>query len=156
MPADCTTTHVTPHYTLVKSSDPVSGSTVKPGDAITYTLTVHNDSAATVSGAVVTDDLSQVLNNATVSGSIGAGATITGTTLTWNVPTIAAGGADATVSYTVTVNAGAYNKTLKNVATPGPGGSCVTAADCTTNASHAALHVDQVVGSGVGFDGAAG
>ena len=43
--ADCTTTHPTPHYTLSKSSDPVSGSTVQPGDSITYTLTVHNDSA---------------------------------------------------------------------------------------------------------------
>ena len=61
------------------------------------------------------------------------GASITGTTLTWNVPTILAGGADATVSYTVTVNAGAYNKTLTNVATPGPGGECTTAADCTTD-----------------------
>ena len=55
---------------LSKSSDPASGSTVSPGDTITYTLTVHNDSAATVSGAVVTDDLSAVLNNATL-GTVG-------------------------------------------------------------------------------------
>ncbi len=105
---------------------------MKPGDTITYTLTVHNDSDATVTGAVVTDNLSAVLNNATV-GTVGAGASITGTTLTWNVPEILAGGADATVSYTVTVNAGAYNKTLTNVVTPGPGGDCTTAADCTTD-----------------------
>ena len=94
---------------LSKTSDPASGSTVEPGSEITYTLRVHNDSDATVAGAVVTDDLSDVLNNASVV-SVGAGATITGTTLTWNVPTIAAGGADATVSYTVKVNADAHRR----------------------------------------------
>ena len=129
--ADCTTEHFTPHYVVSKTSDPATGSTVNPGDTITYTLTVHNDSDATVAGAVVTDDLSAVLNNATVT--VGAGASITGTTLTWNVPTIAAGGADATLSYTATVKAGAYNKTLTNVVTPGPGGDCISAADCTTD-----------------------
>ena len=99
---------------------------------ITYTLKVHNDSSATVTGAVVTDDLSDVLNNASVV-SVGAGATITGTTLTWTVPTIAAGGADATVSYTVKVNADAHGVTIRNVVTPGPGGDCTSEADCTTD-----------------------
>ena len=118
---------------------------------------MHNDSAATVSGAVVTDDLSAGVEQRHVGGSRSSpDATITGTTLTWNVPTIAAGGADATVSYTVTVNAGAYNKMLTNVATPGPGGECATAADCTTDHFDAALHAVEVVGSGVGVDGEPG
>ena len=72
---------------------------------------------------VVTDDLSDVLDNATL-GTVGAGGTVTGTTLTWAVPTLQPG-ASATLVYTVTVNAGAFNQTLGNVATPGPGGECV-------------------------------
>ena len=118
--AICTTDHFTPHYVLSKTSDPASGSTVEPGDTITYTLTVHNDSDATVAGAVVTDDLSDVLNNASVV-SVGAGASITGTTLTWNVPTIAAGGADATLSYTVKVNADAIGVTIRERRDAGSG-----------------------------------
>ena len=71
---DCSTTHVTPHYVLEKESDPVSGSSVNPGDTITYTLSATNDSDAVLTGAVVTDDLSNVLNNATL-GTVGAGGT---------------------------------------------------------------------------------
>ena len=63
---DCSTTHLTPHYVLKKSSNPATGSTVQPGDTITYTLTVTNDSDAVLTGAVVTDDLSDVLDNATL------------------------------------------------------------------------------------------
>ena len=84
-PAVCTTTHPTPHYLLAKSSDPASGETVNPGDTITYTLTVTNDSDGVLTGAVVTDDLSDVLDNATM-GTIGAGGSLAGTTLTWAVP----------------------------------------------------------------------
>ncbi len=73
-----------------------------------------------------------MLNHASVV-SVGAGATITGTTLTWNVPTIAAGGADATLSYTVKVNADAIGVTIRNVATPDQSGDCTSEADCTTD-----------------------
>ena len=121
--ADCTTTHPTPHYTLTKSSDPASGETVQPGGTITYTLTAHNDSQGVVSGAVVTDDLSDVLDDATLD-AVPADASVSGTTLTWNVPTLQPG-ESATLSYTVTVNADAFNQTLHNVATPGVGGACV-------------------------------
>ena len=63
-PADCTTTHPTPHYVLTKVSDPASGSTVQPGATVGYTVTATNDSDGVVTGAVVTDDLSDVLDNA--------------------------------------------------------------------------------------------
>ena len=46
---------------------------------------------------------------------------MTGTTLTWTVPTLQP--VVATLTYTVTVNAGAFNQTLVNVATPGRVGS---------------------------------
>ena len=54
-------------------------------------------------------------------------------TITWAVPTILAGGADATVSYTVTVKSDAWNVTLRNHATPVDiTGSCPGANDCIT------------------------
>ena len=130
LPANCDTVHPTPGYTLAKSSNPADGATVNPGSTVTYTLTATNNSAGVVSGAVVTDNLSDVLDNATM-GTVGAGGSVTGTTLTWNVPTLQPGQV-ATLVYTVTVNAGAYNQNLGNVVTPGPGGVCVLPANCDT------------------------
>ena len=121
-PTDCTTTHPTPHYTLTKASDPESGSTVNPGDTISYTLTATNDSEGIVTGAVVTDDLTDVLDNATI-GTVGTGGSVTGSTLTWVIPQLAAG-ERATLTYTVTVAPDAYSQTLHNVITPGVGGDC--------------------------------
>ena len=133
-PADpdegCATTHVTPHYVLTKSSNPVSGSTVLPGETITYTLTAFNDSEAVLSGAVVTDDLSDVLDNATVQ-SVGPGGVVTDTRLTWTLPTVRAR-SDRDADIRRAVDAGAYDETIGNVATPGPGGDCEAPADCTT------------------------
>ena len=120
-----------PHWLLTKSSDkPVN---VMPGDSITYTLHVTNDSQATVQSATVTDDLSAVLDDATISLPLASGLALNGTTLTWTVPTPIAPGDSRAVSYTVTVNDGAWNVDIDNLATPGPGGDCPTPAECTTH-----------------------
>ena len=58
-------------------------------------------------------------------------ASLTDTTLTWNVPTLAPDGT-VTLSYTVIVNEGAYGVTLRNVATPDDSGECEQPDDCTT------------------------
>lgn len=118
-------------YVLTKVSDPASGATVEPGDTVTYTLTVTNNSAGYVAGATVIDDLSDVLDNATIA-TIGAGGSLTGTTLTWTVPGPLAPGDEVMLSYTVTVDAGAYGETLRNVATPDENGECEEPNDCTT------------------------
>lgn len=138
-PANCTTETDIPAWTLQKTSDPATGSTVARGSTITYTLTATNKGPGVLSGATVRDDLSKVLNNAAfVAGSITpsgtGGAALTGTDLDWDVPDLAVG-ADATVSYRVTVNSDAYSATLVNVATPGdPGGVCLDndPKNCTT------------------------
>ena len=109
-----------PHWVLSKSSDPASGSTVNPGDTITYTLTADNTSEATVTGATAVDTLP---TNAALVTPLPAGLTDNGDgTLTWTIPDIAPGSA-VTVSYAVTVDAGAYNQTVRNVVTTSsPGG----------------------------------
>ena len=126
---DCETENPTPAYTLTKSSVPVDGSTVEPGETVVYTLTVKNTSDAILEGFAVTDNLANVLNNAELAVPLAGGLTLAGTTLTWAIPTLAPD-ATATVSYTVTINDGAWGVTIGNVATPGDGGECVI--DCDT------------------------
>jgi len=118
-----TTSHVTPAWTLAKTSDPATGSTVGAGSVITYTLTVTSTTDAVVSGAVVTDDLSKVLQYGTLV-SQPLGTTLAGTTLTWTVPDLAGAGATTAISYQVRLSSSAHGVTVTNVATPGPGGGC--------------------------------
>jgi uncharacterized repeat protein (TIGR01451 family) len=121
----CATEHHVPLWTLEKTSDPASGSLVVPGSTITYTLTAANAGPGAVTGAVVVDDLSEVLRQATLVEPLPAGVTLSGETLTWAVPDIALGGTQS-ISYSVRVDAGAYGVTLVNVATPGDaGGGCL-------------------------------
>jgi uncharacterized repeat protein (TIGR01451 family)/fimbrial isopeptide formation D2 family protein len=125
----CTTSSSTAKWSLTKTSDPASGSVVKPGDTLTYTLTVANEGPVAVTGAQVSDDLSDLLDDATL-GTLPAGVTRSGTTLTWAVPTIEVGGV-ASVSYPVTVKASARGAALTNTASPvGAGGHCPLT--CTT------------------------
>ncbi|WP_158277186.1 DUF7507 domain-containing protein [Serinibacter arcticus] len=95
-----------PGFTLTKSSDPVSGTSVQGGDTITYTVTGTNTGTTALDPVTITDDLSGVLDNATLTGaptsSVGAAPTVTGTTLTWN-GSLAVGGA-VTLTYTVTLD----------------------------------------------------
>ncbi len=127
----CTSIVKVQSYTVAKTS---SVQTVAPGGVISYTVTVTNTGSVPYTAAApasFTDDLSQVLNGASYNGDASGGATVTGTTLSWSgaVPV----GASATVTYSVTVNAPATNKTLTNQVTPtGSGGSCVSTADCQT------------------------
>lgn len=63
-----TTEHHTPAWSLEKTSDPASGSSVDPGDQVTYTLTATNTTDnAVLRGAVATDDLSDVLRYASLT-----------------------------------------------------------------------------------------
>ena len=127
-PPACETTHFTPAWTLAKTSDPTSGSTVQPGSTISYTLTATNVADdATLTGATATDDLSQVLDHGSLV-SVPTGATLSGTTLTWQIPDLAPG-ASATLTYQVKLDSDAWDVTLTNVATP-HGGQCVES--CTT------------------------
>ena len=91
-----------------------------------------NVSDASVTGMTVSDDLADVLDDATLD-AVPAGATLAGTRLVWAVPTLAARGDSATLTYTVTVEEGSSLATLHNVATPDqPSGSCVAVGACET------------------------
>ncbi|WP_162621906.1 CshA/CshB family fibrillar adhesin-related protein [Microbacterium suaedae] len=140
--ADCTVNHVS-DVAVEKSSDPESGSTVEPGDEITYTVTFTNRSANPDADPVAvdyTDHMADVLDDATLT----AGPTVSDEDLaaelddgkmrmTGTVPT----GAVYTVTYTVTVNAfdEQGDRTISNVvAITGEEPACVEGSPlCTTH-----------------------
>ncbi|MCD4853173.1 DUF11 domain-containing protein [Arthrobacter sp. AK01] len=120
-----------PGWTITKTAtvDGVAsnGQTVKPGDTITYTVTASSNRGQ-IDGIVLTDDLSDVLDQAAfVPGSavltIGtatpipvAGPVAPSTTLTTPAFSLSTG-QTATLSYEVTVNEGAWSAQLVNVVT---------------------------------------
>ncbi|MEK2492765.1 hypothetical protein WN990_24750 [Kitasatospora purpeofusca] len=99
---DCSATVSVKHLTVKKSADT---SVVRPGDRITYTVTVTNDGQVDYPGASFSDDLTKVLDDATY----GNDATATAGAASYTAPTLSwtgdlAVGASATVTYSVTVN----------------------------------------------------
>lgn len=121
------TVHVTPSWTLSKSSDPAPGTVLVGGTTLTYTLHAGNTGPATVSGATAVDDLSGVLGSALLVTPLADGLEYDPDTqsLIWSVPDLAPGDPEATVSYAVTVIATAAGRDIRNAVTPvGLGGSC--------------------------------
>ncbi|MBZ5737546.1 M1 family aminopeptidase [Nocardioides mangrovi] len=105
---------------------------VSSGDAATYTLGVRNTGkvAMTDGQAVISVDVSDLTDDGTI-GTLPAGVSRSGSTLTWSVPATALG-ATSTVDIPFTVT-GATGTTLKAVASTGStvlGGTCVS---CTAS-----------------------
>ena len=108
---DCTTRHLLGDYNLVKSSDPETGSSVAPGETVTYTVTVTQIGPAPVVGASFVDNLSEVLDDATfVENSIQATA---GTATFDEVAGTLSWSGDLDVGDFVTVT---YSVTVKDIA----------------------------------------
>lgn len=118
-------------WTLTKSADPSSGTAVLEGGIVTYTLTATNNSDVPVVGATATDDLSDVLDNATL-GTLPDGLQLSGDDLLWSIGTIGAN-SSTSISFSVTVDAGNGGQYLINVASPGSNGTCVSPLDCETS-----------------------
>ncbi|GAA4160645.1 hypothetical protein GCM10022286_16980 [Gryllotalpicola daejeonensis] len=132
---ECATNDPVQSFTIAKASS--ASGPVHPGDTVTYAVTVTNTGAAAYTAAdpaSFTDDLSKVLDDAMyVPGSASAGATVTGTQLSWSGPL--AVGATQTITYQVKVAAaGSGDGTLTNevAPVPGNGGDCTIAGECTT------------------------
>ncbi|MFK4788737.1 SdrD B-like domain-containing protein [Microbacterium sp. ZW T5_56] len=122
-----------PEPQYAKTSDPVPGTVVKPGDAVTYTVTAVNPSATqSITTGTLTDNMSAVLDKATLSpagavpvltcqGPVGAtcGAIVfnaTAKTVVWTASAAAplSAATTAKITYTVVVDAGATG-TVGNV-----------------------------------------
>ncbi|MFE4588801.1 DUF7927 domain-containing protein [Streptomyces laurentii] len=119
-------------FTVAKT---VSPRTAEPGDTVTYTVAVTNTGSTAFTDAdpaTFTDDLSDVLDDATYNNDATGGATVSGNTLSWSGPL--AVGATVTVTYSVTVNDPVTgDRHLRNAVTPGTSGTCATTGTCTTD-----------------------
>ncbi|MDQ0213197.1 DUF7927 domain-containing protein [Arthrobacter bambusae] len=134
-------------WTLGKTASPASGTSINPGDpsanrVITYAVTATNSTANPITGVILTDDLSQVLNNATftagsanltVNGSTPLAVPDPGTGSTLATPSFTLpGNGTAVLTYSVTVNTNAWLVIVKNGAT---GSGIVPPARCVTGGS---------------------
>jgi|GEM_PF-920871 len=126
----CSTTHplANPAITVVKSSNPASGTSVTAGQTITYTLTATVTQAALTSPLVLIDTLSanQTFGSVTAAGSF----TCTGS-LQCTLPSGTVPGTYA-VSYTATVNNNATGAVGNNVVPSGGSPTPPTCATCST------------------------
>lgn len=130
-PACASVTFADPSFTVSKSVDK---SSARPGEQVTYTLTVTNtgDVAYTDDApADLTDDLSAVLDDAAYNDDATNGATVDGNTLSW--AGALAVGQTKTITYSVTVNdPDTGDQILENTVVTGDGGTCDPADSCET------------------------
>ena len=119
----CGTTTPSAALTIVKSS---STDSALAGETVDYTVTIENVGALDYTGAVVTDDLSGVLDDAAYNGDAVATSddvSFVDPALTWtgDVPA----GATVTITYSVTVGSPpGGDSVLKNAVAGPPGSSC--------------------------------
>ncbi|WP_443080726.1 DUF7927 domain-containing protein, partial [Streptomyces sp. PTD5-9] len=131
----CETDHVYGSYVFSKSSDPKSGTAVKKGDKVTYTVTVAQKGSGEVKDATITDDLSKVLDDATYNGDAKASSgdvSVSDGKLVWkgNLPV----NGKATITYSVTVTGSGDTKLHNVVTTPDDKrGHCETEKGCETD-----------------------
>ena len=122
----CTEHPVLPEWTITKAATVAGvvapGGLVQPGDTITYKVTA-TATRGPVTGVVLTDDLSDVLDESTFGSAtlvVGGGAPIAvplaGSSLVTPTFTLTTG-STAVLSYTVTVNPGAWLAKMANVVT---------------------------------------
>ncbi|WP_445996833.1 DUF7507 domain-containing protein [Okibacterium fritillariae] len=129
--------------TIAKSSDPTSGTLVALGQTVTYSITLANANGTAPAQVDLTDDLSSVLDDATVTS---APAVSSGTALTidpvanngFRISGIIPVGGQTTITYAVTINDPATgDRQLSNYVIP-TGTTPPTSCDpdnlaCTTN-----------------------
>jgi uncharacterized repeat protein (TIGR01451 family) len=132
---DCTTTIPVSSLVITKK---VSTTQANPGDKITYTVTVTNTGQSPITGATFTDNLTNVLDDATYNNDATGSVTYTAPNLTWTG--ILAVGASATITYSVRINnPDNGDHQLTNVVTSTtPGNNCTP---CTTTTPVAGLTI---------------
>ncbi len=88
-------------WTYEKSSNPATGTVVVPGDSITYTIPIANTGGVALTGKTVVDDMSDVLDGATLT----AGPTATSGSVTRRMSAATPWTGDLAVDQVVTVTA---------------------------------------------------
>ncbi|WP_295100924.1 isopeptide-forming domain-containing fimbrial protein [uncultured Microbacterium sp.] len=130
-----------PGFAFSKTADPASGTAVDPGDVITYVLTGVNTGETALDSVEIVDDLSSVLDHAsldadpvaTIIGGVETPVAVVDGELSWTGAL--AVGQTVTITYSVTVGPDAAGELIENsataIATP-PGGEEITPPPATT------------------------
>jgi uncharacterized repeat protein (TIGR01451 family) len=133
----CSTSTPIAAFEVVKTVDETS---IKPGATVTYTVTITNTGAVDYTDAEpasFTDDMSDVLDDATYNGDATNGATYAAPVLSWS--SALAVGEETSVTYSVTVKtSGLGDGTLRNAVVTPLGGNCVVdsdSADCAVSST---------------------
>ncbi|MFD7733989.1 hypothetical protein ACFV6F_26870, partial [Kitasatospora phosalacinea] len=139
--ANCGTDTPVASLAIAKKADTAS---TKPGGKVGYTVTVTNTGTATYTGATASDDLTQVLDDATYNGDLTADsgtATYTAPKVDWTGDL--APGQTVTIRYSVKVNTpDTGDKHLVNAVTGPPGSNCpADTANCGTDTPVASLAI---------------
>jgi uncharacterized repeat protein (TIGR01451 family)/LPXTG-motif cell wall-anchored protein len=131
--ASCRTEHQAGDFIYSKVADPESGTPVGVGQRITYTITVSQRGAAAVPNASVTDDLTDMLDDATYNDHAKASS---GTVdypsphLLWRGDL--AVGQTVTITYSVTVTGKGDHRLVNPVGTTDQLGVCDATVGCRT------------------------
>jgi uncharacterized repeat protein (TIGR01451 family)/fimbrial isopeptide formation D2 family protein len=136
-----TVTNPVPFITVVKSSSPVTGTTVVPGQTITYTLAVSNIGSGVADTTVVTDAIPAGSTYVAGSASCGTVPNCTASEattsadpnglVTFTLTSVAAGASGLDLTFAVTVNATAVGQIVNVAAFTGAG--CLSSTPCPTN-----------------------
>jgi fimbrial isopeptide formation D2 family protein len=137
------TTNPDPDLKVTKTVDPPSGSQVHPGDVLTYTLTFDNSDGKADAPVAWHDDLSDLLDDATIVSepvlASGSGLTIgaINDAGVFEIDGSLPAGTTATVTYQARIDDpdhgnGRLNNYLEPIDTPTPPG-CVNSLLCTIN-----------------------
>ncbi|WP_308797483.1 COG1361 family protein [Agromyces silvae] len=121
----CTTRHPVPAYVIWATAEPESEATVQPGAMIRYRLHAWNRfSNSPVVGATAIDDLSAVLEHATLEEPLPEGLERDGDRLIWHLPELPPASGYSTASFSVIVDRGEWSAELASRVEPGQGGYC--------------------------------
>ena len=162
---DCdtdTTVDAAPNLDVVKlvaTNDGAFGPTsvANPGDTLHYQITISNSGNAAATNVPVSDDISAILAHASYNDDCSNGCSFAADTLTWTIPSIAAGGS-VTLTFSVDLDASFPTGTthLPNVVVvTGPGSNCAAESqdpDCDTDTTvaTAVLTIDKSVAGNTG------
>ena len=139
----------------------VHSNTAQPGDVLHYRITIGNSGNAAATNVAVSDDIGAILAHATYNADCSNSCGFAADTLTWTIPTIAAGGS-VTLTFSVTLDASfpAGQTVLPNVAVvTGPGSNCTAQSEdaaCATDTTVSAapkLNVVKLVATNGGAFG---
>lgn len=155
---DCDTVTPIRAYTTEKRVD---RATVQPGDTVHYTVTVHNIGRVAYTApnqATFTDDLSEVLDDATGPNELSAGAVFDEATQTISWAGDLPIDGTAIITYSVVVGDPEVSEgdgVLENAVLTPPDGGCIdpSSPDCTTVTKIRSLHFEKAVSQQTAYEG---